>query len=435
MPDLLAVLSDYVFRVRDKRNHDNKLFVFGPTGQRVADPEELFNILKSDSEIFNKICVDAELEKMDESEVKILMHKQFLSVPCADDSEDSEEERPKGKMINPGESKKKSGDVNSKKDQNVFSCQLCKKVFTRKNNLTTHFLTKHDHDVSTRCNVCGKTYMTIEALKDHNIIFCKLQCDKCTKTFTRKTDLEKHHTTCNKVELLSWQCDLCNKDFSKKIDVIRHVKGRRNPDGSYKFCCLNCGKRFCTLEEARQHHEDAYPKGWPGVPPKVECVKKELDLPDCSCSWGRYCSSPRRKFFSKDVKDDGYRKFEIIQARNEYLRECEKCLTKFSKKSDLKKHKEAAVNLDGSSKHVCDECEGEEPFCTGKQLKNHYNLKHREFKCLDCREVFSTKQHLMTHQRRKVEFLCSVCGKKFCYKKQFAKHMSRDHHKYFEYQW
>ena len=62
MPDLLAVLSDYVFRVRDKRNHDNKLFVFGPTGQRVADPEELFNILKSDSEIFNKICVDAELE-------------------------------------------------------------------------------------------------------------------------------------------------------------------------------------------------------------------------------------------------------------------------------------------------------------------------------------------------------------------------------------
>ena len=45
MPDLLAVLSEYVFRVRDKRKHGDKmLFVFGPTGQRVADTEELFNI-------------------------------------------------------------------------------------------------------------------------------------------------------------------------------------------------------------------------------------------------------------------------------------------------------------------------------------------------------------------------------------------------------
>ena len=55
------------------------------------------------------------------------------------------------------------------------------------------------------------------------------------------------------------------------------------------------------------------------------------------------------------MKDDGYDKFEIIEARNKYLRECEKCLAKFSRKSDLKRHKEAAVNLHGFSKHVCDE--------------------------------------------------------------------------------
>ena len=416
MPDLLTVLSQYVFKVRDKRNQNELCFVFGPTGQRVADTEELLNILENDEEIFEKIRVDSELEEMDDSEVKILISKQLHGVPCTDDSEDSEEESDlKNKVINPDE---------SNGDQNKFSCQVCKKVFSRKNNLTTHFQNNHDHNVSTRCNVCGKTYKTFEALEDHNRRFCKLQCDKCTKTFTRKRALEKHHTACNNVELMSWQCDLCDKHFTLKIDVVRHVNHRRNPDGSYKFFCINCGKKFCTGGEWRKHREDAYPKlpylGYPRPPPRVECVRKQLDIPVCSCSKGSNCSYPRRKFFSEKVEDDGFDKFEKTQATNEYLRECENCKTKFSRKSDLVRHKEASLNSDGSPNHACEECE--ESFCTGKQVKAHYNSKHREFKCLHCEEVFSTKQRLMTHQRRR-RFCCSVCGKKFCSKKKFEMHV------------
>ena len=95
-------------------------------------------------------------------------------------------------------------------------------------------------------------------------------------------------------------------------------------------------------------------------------------------------------------------------------------ITKFSRKSDLVRHKEASLNSDGLPNHACEECE--ESFCTGKQVKAHYNSKHREFKCLHCEEVFSTKQRLMTHQRRR-RFCCSVCGKKFCSKKKFEMHV------------
>ena len=90
-----------------------------------------------------------------------------------------------------------------------FSCELCNKNFTRKDNLKQHILNIHSSEgmkpsrSKFPCELCNKTFFTKAYLKYHISAYHKdpldnyedpnrIPCPLCPKTFTRKRDMQRH---------------------------------------------------------------------------------------------------------------------------------------------------------------------------------------------------------------------------------------------------
>ena len=77
------------------------------------------------------------------------------------------------------------------------TCVICKKTFSKPQNLMTHILTVHSATYIT-CDVCSKTFSTKGALTRHQRTSCfnskpeTHTCEHCSKTFTTSSNLLKH---------------------------------------------------------------------------------------------------------------------------------------------------------------------------------------------------------------------------------------------------
>jgi protein-arginine kinase len=266
-----------------------------------------------------------------------------------------------------------------------FQCQKCGKEFVSKDNYNAHVLKKHMNSEAC-CTACGKNFRTSGALQRHLVNgYCSLQCDKCTKTFTRKLGLERHKKCCFMVETSTWNCKLCETNFSRKIDFERHIKHRETPDGSYKFFCTYCGRKCCNFDMLKEHIHSSV-----GKPEHI--WKNFEDETKESFYWERL-----KKLSRKEEDLDSH----MVDHKKEML-ECENCRTKFRWKKNLRKHKNEACNSDGSWIHLCQICESQ--FCTGKLLKAHDISTHREFACSFCGKVFALKQNFDFHSKKRSPF-------------------------------
>ncbi len=80
----------------------------------------------------------------------------------------------------------------------MFTCELCKSSFPRKDNLNRHKKIHEDKQCS--CSFCDKTFSRVDTLRRH--YFSKHSddkpsfiCDKCLKIFDRKHNLVRHMQT------------------------------------------------------------------------------------------------------------------------------------------------------------------------------------------------------------------------------------------------
>ncbi|KAJ3087929.1 hypothetical protein HK102_009950 [Quaeritorhiza haematococci] len=81
--------------------------------------------------------------------------------------------------------------------------------------------------------VCGKSYGTLAALKNHAKLHTARErnfiCETCKKAFLRKQDLKRHETT-HLEDYHPYSCENCGTTFTRSDALSRHIKARRCMD-------------------------------------------------------------------------------------------------------------------------------------------------------------------------------------------------------------
>ena len=186
----------------------------------------------------------------------------------------------------------------------------------------------------------------------HSEDFHEYQCDRCMKSFRKKSNLGRHSKvsqtckSCVDVFCTSYQlqvhmkthhpkytCDHCARSFQDKANMKRHTDGTHNEDGAWKNYCKICKIGFCSFLDLARHNKK-HPKG---------------------------C-----KFCGKTFKTNSSLKVHMTQ-REEKL--CCKCGKVLCNKNDLKIHDNRSHN----QKH-CKICSKE----LSKYFKQHMYAVHQQ---------------------------------------------------------
>ena len=122
-------------------------------------------------------------------------------------------------------SKLKMGEENSLHIKEDTQCDRCSKKFSNKDNLNTHVRTVHNKD---------KPY----------------QCNQCFKKFGHKHHLTRHIEVVHK-KVKPYQCSQCLKKCSNKTNLNRHIEIGHNKAKPYQ--CSHCLKKFCMKHSLRDH--------------------------------------------------------------------------------------------------------------------------------------------------------------------------------------
>ena len=179
--------------------------------------------------------------------------------------------------------------------EGTFSCKECDKSFTSKRFLVRHTAYSHSKQIY-HCNFCGKgfnrrlkfqnhvckledgSYGNIVVKKGKRLVIEKLVCDTCGKTFSSRSNLNKHvishgerqccckhcgkmfhyenylrdHISSVHFNIHKYQCTDCGKLMKSKTGLIAHVKQfhRENAD---IFTCEVCGKCFKQKGNLQTH--------------------------------------------------------------------------------------------------------------------------------------------------------------------------------------
>jgi len=140
-----------------------------------------------------------------------------------------------------------------------FSCPLCDKPFSRKQQVEAH-LKVHSGEKTSLCFLCGKSYSSAGALKGHldrhfpksapppNPV--KFKCNLCDVYCTDMRRLNEHKL--RHQDERNFQCDHCEKAFKTRRDLVKHRNYHKlkleKPEQ-----CPACEKRYSTKEILKFH--------------------------------------------------------------------------------------------------------------------------------------------------------------------------------------
>lgn len=107
-------------------------------------------------------------------------------------------------------------------------CHICDQIYLSKTGLRYHYVKIHGvplpREYKHECLICGEKFihkndyfvhLESHVSPEQRILF---NCDKCDKTFVRKSHLNLHYQTHGK----RYKCYKCNKSFATKNNITVH---------------------------------------------------------------------------------------------------------------------------------------------------------------------------------------------------------------------
>ena len=251
------------------------------------------------------------------------------------------------------------------KQEQVHTCNICKKNFQTKKSKERHKKCVHDGEKKFCCEICSKMFAKKYHMTNHvKAVHEKLRqfsCEFCDKSFVKKQSMKVH------VSLHSgerpYQCQSCGLGFKQKLEMIEH---RSKHSGTEDFQCVLCHKQFNSRDSLYQHV---------------------------------------------------YRNHRILLS--EFT--CSICGKQFNQKAHLENHENSHFDTNGALVHnldtlICSFCQ--KVFKYENNLKTHMK-SHVEGKvqCFECGKYYTTarglKEHIAIKHERISKFKCTVCGKAF----------------------
>uniref|UniRef100_A0A1B6CGW8 C2H2-type domain-containing protein n=1 Tax=Clastoptera arizonana TaxID=38151 RepID=A0A1B6CGW8_9HEMI len=239
-----------------------------------------------------------------------------------------------------------------------FQCHVCDYICKNWNSLRSHCKDSHQATPQVTC-VCSKVLMTRTAVIEHRSKHTDnttYRCEKCEKTFHRKSLLNLH--------------------------IMSHLPKEEQP-----FVCCKCARRFHCEALLRNHERVHLPK------------EERLIYP---------CHLCHKKFSSKSAVSAHLKAVHL----GERPFVCDQCGHSFTSKGILQEH--LTIHSDEAPWN-CSNCN--KNFKTKYRLKIHMDT-HREtpYQCPKCPVQLSTRRtlrmHLVIHRDTKA-YQCSTCGKAF----------------------
>ena len=216
----------------------------------------------------------------------------------------------------------------------------------------------------------------------------KFGCEKCSKEFSSKKNLNRHLKLSCKDTLKEkkWMCYLCGKEIKYRESINRHNKSL-HPDVKDKRICNKCGvfNYPANAIECSDHQPLVYRKKSSKHPKSTETgdvsgVNNQPSTSSQHTSQPQTCNSNQSQLCEKCGKSfPSLFNLKRHQSSNCHIEMCKHCSRSFPSSIKRKRHELTLCpkNPDAKSKtFICGKCN--QAFKSKWEYTNHYSLAHHE---------------------------------------------------------
>lgn len=298
-----------------------------------------------------------------------------------------------------------------KKECSYCKCSECTEVFSTKSELNKHFqmhTTTNSYssakcyqsfrkpsglkyinrttDKSMTCNICLKTYSSLQTLHKHKVVHELLRkryrCDACNKSFTTSHLFRIHRNLHHKEQ---HKCKICNQVFNLYYSLRRHMYNKHYKPFICETCGLRCSAKSVLVEHIRVHTGER--------PFKCEACGKGFAQKSTLTVHIRCVHETAKPFV------------------------CEICGKTFAVSGSLTKH--MRVHTNPVEKTIPCSFQGCNKLFNTERAASKHRLRHtadKRHKCTLCDKTFldtpGLKRHMRTHTGER-PYACHLCDKTF----------------------